>query len=153
MGFVSAVAADADGNPCTGHLDYALAFGTSHTGRVLRQLIYEGFCEDEQGRQAVDGVLTNIGGPLRTEAELRFGQPSFIGADSPSFAFPFTDATQMDPLTGETDGLLARLDSRALPPKIMLINTPSEHVNLDVGLIHLSTDGQGDAVVPDNVCI
>ncbi|HEU0166944.1 MAG TPA: hypothetical protein VFS62_04145, partial [Chloroflexota bacterium] len=64
------------GNPCAGSLDWAIAFGTSQTGRLLRHVLYEGFVEDEDGRLAIDGILANVAGPLRTEANVRFGQPS-----------------------------------------------------------------------------
>ncbi|MBV8083896.1 MAG: hypothetical protein JO247_03680 [Chloroflexi bacterium] len=141
------------GNPCAGSLDWALAFGTSQTGRLLRHVLYEGFVEDEEGRLAVDGVLANVAGPLRTEANVRFGQPSFIGADSPGFGFPFTDATQTDPLTGQTDGLLAKLAARGKRPKVIYTNTSAEYANLTMALIHLTADQRADAEVPDNVRI
>jgi hypothetical protein len=105
---------------------------------------------DESRRQVLDGVLTLIAGPLRTEANWRFGQPSFIGADSPGFAFPFTDAVQTDPVSGSTDGLMSADGPR---PKVMHVNTSAEYVNLDVALIHMTTDGQADAEVPENVRI
>jgi hypothetical protein len=134
--------------------DYALAIGASQTGRLLRHLLYGGFCVDEVGRLVLDGALVLIAGPLRTEANWRFGQPSFIGADSPGFAFPFTDAVQTDPATGVSDGLLKRLQDRGGPqPKVMHINTSAEYVNLDVALIHISADGLSDAEVPSNVRI
>lgn len=68
-------------NPCAGSIDFALAVGDSQTG-LLRHMLYAGFCVDEADRLVLDGVLALIAG-LRTEANWRFGQPSFIGADSP----------------------------------------------------------------------
>ena len=45
------------------HGEYAYAYGSSQTGRYLRQLIYEGFTVDEQGeRKALDGIFVNTGG-------------------------------------------------------------------------------------------
>ena len=143
-------ASEADGNPCAGTLDFALAFGGSQTGRLLRHLLYLGAYRDASGRLVLDGVLTHTAGPLRTEANWRFGQPSFIGSDSPGFALPFTDATQTDPVTGVTDGLLHSDGAR---PKVMHVNTSAEYVNLDVALIHMTTDGRADADVPDDVRI
>jgi hypothetical protein len=147
-------ASSGDGNPCAGMLDFALAFGGSQTGRLLRHLLYLGMYADEDRRLVLDGVLAHIAGPLRTEANWRFGQPSFIGSDSPGFAFPFSDVTQTDPLSGATDGLLrANDDSSTMQPKVMHVNTSAEYVNLDLALIHMTADQRADVQVPDNVRI
>src|SRR5262249_34073219 len=132
----------------------ALAIGGSQTGRLLRHVLYAGFCVDEADRLVLDGVLTLIAGPLRTEANWRFGQTSFIGSDSPGFAFPFADGVQTDPVSGVADGRLKRLqDPSTTQPKVTHINTAAEYITLDVALIHLSADGKSDAAVPDNVRI
>ena len=81
-------------------------------------------------RLVLDGVMTLIAGPMRTEANWRFGQPSFIGSDSPGFAFPFTDAPQTGPPSGVTDGLL-RNGVRGHSRKVMHVNTSAEYANLD----------------------
>ena len=49
-----------------------------------------------------------------TEANWRFGQPSAQGPKSA--VFPFSDATQVDPVSGQTDGLLRRALQRGLTP-------------------------------------
>jgi hypothetical protein len=140
--------------PGGGYLEYALAFGGSQTGRLMRHLLYLGLDVDEAGRAVFDGILTLIAGPTRTEGNWRFGQPSFIGSDSPGFGFPFTDATQTDPHSGRRDGLLARQAARdGRRPKVMHANTSAEYVNLANALIHLQADGQADAEVPDDVRI
>jgi Alpha/beta hydrolase domain len=141
------------GNPCAASIDHAVAFGGSQTGRLLRHMLHQGFCVDEEGRLVLDGVLTLIAGPLLTEANWRFGQPSFIGSDSPGFAFPFTDAAQTDPVTNQTDGLLHKLSMRGTLPKVMHLNTSAEYANLDAALIHLAADGQSDVAIPENVRI
>jgi hypothetical protein len=140
-------------NPCAGQLDHALAFGASQTGRFLRQMLHQGFCEDEQGRLVLDGILSLIGGPIRGEANLRFGQPAISSTNSPGFQFPFTDVTQTDPVTGQTDGLQRILKTHGLAPKVMYINSSAEYTNQNAALIHLSADGSADALVPDNVRI
>jgi hypothetical protein len=145
-------ASDAVDNPCAGTLDFALAFGGSQTGRLLRHLLYLGMYADEHGRLVLDGVLTHIAGPLRTEANWRFGQPSFIGSDSPGFAFPFTDAPQTEPSTGATDALL-RANGPQPRPKVMHVNTSAEYINLDLALIHTTADQRADVELPDNVRI
>ncbi len=141
------------GNPCAQQLDHALAFGASQTGRFLRQMLYEGFCVDEQGRLVLDGMLALIGGPIRGEANLRFGQPAISSTNSPGFQFPFTDVIQTDPVTGQTDGLQRFVGERGLRPKLMYINSSAEYTNQNAALIHVSGDGSTDAPVPDNVRI
>ena len=42
-------------NPCAGDIEYAYAFGSSQSGRFLRQYIHTGLNEDEGGRMALDG--------------------------------------------------------------------------------------------------
>jgi hypothetical protein len=151
--FLRFAPADA-GNLCADSIDFALAIGGSQTGRLLRHMLYLGMGVDEADRLVLDGVLTLIAGPMRTEANWRFGQPSFIGPDSPGFAFPFTDGIRTDPASGVTDGLLRALQERGgRQPKVMHVNTSAEYVNLDVALIHLAADGQADAEIPDNVRI
>ena len=142
------------GNPCAGGLDYALAFGGSQTGRLMRHMLYAGFCTDEDERPVFDGVFTLIAGPIRTETNWRFGQPSFIGSDSPGFAFPFTDVVQTDPHSNTTDGLLMKLQQQGGSiPRVMHVNTSAEYCNLAAALIHLTADGTADAEIPDNVRI
>ena len=143
------------GNPCAGQLDFALAMGGSQTGRLLRQLIYLGCCEDEQGRLAIDGVLAIAAGARMTEANWRFGQP---GAQGPrSAVFPFTDIDQTDPSTGAYDGLLHRATARGRVPKVIHVNTSSEYCSsaaichISAALSHLSSDGAHDVDLPDNV--
>ncbi|MGH2519594.1 MAG: alpha/beta hydrolase domain-containing protein, partial [Chloroflexota bacterium] len=139
------------GNPCAGQLDYAIAFGASQTGRFLRQLLYLGFCEDEAGRLAIDGVLPHIAGSRLIESNWRFGQPSYNAADSLSCTFPYTDADQTDPLTGRTDGLLHRARERGMLPKVMHVNSSCEYWASQAALVHTAMDGSADAAIPSNV--
>jgi hypothetical protein len=137
-----------------GHFDFALAMGASQTGRLLRQMVYGGFCEDEQGRLVIDGVLSIAAGARMTEANWRFGQPSAQGPKSG--VFPFTDATQTDH-SGNTDGLLKKAMHRGKVPKVMHLNTSSEYCSsaaishISAALSHLTVDGQADVEIPPSV--
>ena len=139
-------------NPCAGQLDFALAIGGSQTGRLLRQLVYLGSCEDEQGRRAIDGVLAIAAGARMTEANWRFGQPSTQGPTSA--VFPFTDVDQTNPSTGAPDGLLHRATARGRVPKVIHVNTSSEYCSsaavghVSAALSHLTPDGAHDADLP-----
>ncbi len=102
----------AEGNPAPG-LRQAIGWGVSQTGRFLRHFVYQGFNEDEQGRIVFDGVFDQVGGAGRGCFNHRFGQQSrdqlqHFNIQYPVDMFPFTDEDQTDPVTGVTDGLLAR---------------------------------------------
>jgi hypothetical protein len=148
-------ASAAAGNPCAAQIEFALAMGGSQTGRFLRQMLYLGLCEDEQGRLVLDGLLAIAAGARLTEANRRFGQPSAQGPMSA--VFPFTDAVQTDPLSGQRDGLLRRAREHGNVPRIMHINTSSEYcssaaiTHVSAALSHLSADGTADAELPPEV--
>jgi len=44
------------------HGKYVYTFGSSQVGRWQRQMMYEGFTVDEQGRRAVDALFIQTGG-------------------------------------------------------------------------------------------
>ncbi len=140
-----------------GQIDFALAMGASQTGRFLRQMLYHGFCEDERGQLVVDGILAIAAGARMTEANWRFGQPSAQGPKSA--VFPFTDASQVDPVSGQTDGLLRRALERGKVPRVIHLNTSSEYcssaaiMHISAAISHLTADGQADVDVPANVRI
>ena len=65
-----------NGNPCAGDIRRAYAFGTSQSGRYLRQFLYLGLNGDEEERMVFDGVLVDIAGEKRGgDFNQRFGQP------------------------------------------------------------------------------
>jgi len=134
------------------HMKRALAFGTSQSGRFLRQYLYDGFNTDEKGRKVFDGVWANVGGAGRGSFNLRGAQPSRDGHPTfnffyPSDLFPFTDLTLTDPETGVSDGILARVKSA---PKIFYTNGSYEYWGRNAALIHVTPDGKKDAeLAPD----
>jgi len=108
----------------------AMGFGVSQSGRFLREFLYLGFNEDEQGRRVLDGLMPHVGGTRRMSTNVRFGQPGRNARhlQDPAWQadlFPFTYAALNDPLTGRTDGLLARCSLTATCPLVM--QTDSEH--------------------------
>jgi len=60
-------------NPTPG-LRYAMGWGVSQSGRLLRHFLYQGFNADEQGRIVFDGVFDQVGGAGRGSFNHRFGQ-------------------------------------------------------------------------------
>jgi len=141
----------------TDALEFAIAFGASQTGRLLRQFVHLGLCEDEDGHLVVDGVLSVAAGARTADANRRLGQPSSQDPTPP--VFPFTDALQTDPNSGQTDGLLRRALERGKVPRVIHLNTSSEYcsssayVHASAAMSHLTADGRADVDVPDNVRI
>lgn len=141
----------AEGNPCAGGLERAYVFGVSQSGRFLRHLLYLGLDEDEAGRFVWDAVVPHVAGARRGEFNCRFGQPSLNALHAVGGLFPFTDGEQDDPLTGQRDGLLRRLASRATPPRIFTINTAAEYWRGDGSLVHTDVAGTRDVTPPPYV--
>jgi hypothetical protein len=139
------------GNPCADDIEYAYAFGSSQSGRFLRQMIHLGLNEDEEGRLALDGIIAHVGGGMRGEFNLRFGQPSKDVCFIIPELFPFTDTEQVDPVTGNVDSLLTRLDERGKIPKIMFTNTSAEYWRGDAALIHTDLETMTDAPESESV--
>jgi hypothetical protein len=125
-------------------VERALAFGASQTGRTVKTLVYN-FNGDEQGRQVFDGVHAHISGASLNSQNEAFGRPGLKGDDR----FPFTYATQFDPVSRRTDGWLMRCQAERNCPKI--IHTDSENeVWTAGGLLYTDTRGR-DAAFPPNV--
>ena len=133
------------GNPAAGRLDHAYAFGRSQSGRFLRNMLHAGVNEDESGRMALDGVIAHVAGAMRGEFNLRFGQPSKDICFVMPELFPFTDTPQVDPVTGRSGGLLARLDESGMAPRTMFVNTSAEYWRGDAALIHTDLETMTDA--------
>ena len=130
---------------------YAYTYGASQTGRSQRQLVYEGFTTDEQGRQAIDAVFVNVGGASLGSFNERFAVPNELGAFYHT-KFPIRYEMRTDPVTGKRDGLGARVPA-GLEPKMFLVDSGSEHWGQGrvATLLHTTIDGLEDLSDPPNV--
>jgi hypothetical protein len=142
----------AQGNPMPG-ITHAIGWGVSQTGRFLRHFVYEGFNEDEHGARVFDGLIDQVGGAGRGSFNHRFGQQSrdqlqHFNILYPVDMFPFTDALQLDPDTGITDGLLARASRSNTVPKFFHVLTDSEYFNRAGSLVHTDVGGTRDVPPP-----
>ena len=141
------------GNPSAGQIDHAYSFGVSQSGRFLRTFLYLDLNQDEEGREAFDGIIPHVPGGMRGEFNQRFGQPS---KDLPSVLaqlFPFTPGESIDTETEERGALLRRLRERGASLKVFFSNTAAEYWRGDASLIHTDPDGGEDADIGDNVRI
>jgi hypothetical protein len=130
---------------------YAYAFGSSQSGRFLRDFLYHGFNSDERNRQAFDAVMANIAGASRTDLNTRGATPT-AQAQFTATSFPFADAVQHDPVSGAEEGALDNARARQNQPKIFYTNTGVEYWGgaRSAALIHTAVDGSKDLSLPDN---
>jgi hypothetical protein len=130
---------------------YAYAFGSSQSGRFLRNFLYDGFNTDEKNRQVFDAVIANIAGAARLDVNERFATPTALGQYTAT-SFPFADIKLQDPVTGVSEGALDNPRAREHQPKIFYTNTGVEYWGggRSAALIHTSPDGTKDLTLPDN---
>lgn len=133
-----------------------LSEGISQNGRFLRHFLYQGFNADEEGRIALDGVLSHVAGAGRGSFNHRFAQPSRDAQPTssvffPTDIFPFTDEPEVDLGAHEKSGLLDHARSENALPKIFLSYTSYEYWGRAASLIHTTPDGKRDAAIGPNV--
>jgi hypothetical protein len=129
----------------------AIAFGSSQSGRFLRNFLYLGFNADEQGRIVFDGVMAHIAGAARIDLNRRGSTPTALGQFTAT-SFPFADAALRDPTTGVEEGALANARAKGFEPKIFYTNTGVEYWGggRAAALVHTTPDGAQDLALPDN---
>ncbi len=122
--------ADGSGNPnplAGRNLDRYLAEGVSQSGRFLRDFLYQGFNADESVRRVFDGAMPIIPGSRKTWVNFAFAQPGRWSKQheehlQPGDQFPFAYGTITDPLTGRTDGVLAKCRASNTCPKVIHVD-------------------------------
>ena len=129
---------------------YTFAFGSSQTGRWLRDFLYEGFNTDERNRQVFDAVMPHKAGAGAVMLDQRWSTPTSLLMESATH-FPFSDQRQRDPVTGIQEGLLENPRAAEHQPKIFYTYTDTEYWERSVALTHTTPDGSKDIMPPDNV--
>jgi hypothetical protein len=135
---------------------WAIAFGSSQAGRFLKDLLYQGFNQDENKRIVFDGLMPHISGSRRIFVNAEFAMPgrfptALEGHYYPGDEFPFTYETMTDPITKKTDGLLARCRSQQACPKIMHWDSGTEAYQGRNSLVITDPMGKTEVSVPANV--
>ncbi len=129
----------------------AYAWGRSQSGRFLRDLVYQGFNEDERGRPVFDAIAPHASGGGRMFLNYEFARPvtscqQHTNQLEPEL-FPFAYNIMEDPQTRREDGILKR---PATDPLVIHTQTSTEYWQKRGSLAH--TDGRGnDVSLPDGV--
>ncbi len=133
-----------DGKPV---LKVAVSTGTSQSGGMQRDFIYQGFNRDTSGRKVFDGMNPIVGGGRKRFVNARFAQPGRTTRQHedrlyPMDDFPFTYATTTDSLTGKTDGLFARCAQSNTCPHVIQVDTDTESYSGHASLVRTDTEGR-----------
>jgi hypothetical protein len=130
---------------------YAYAFGSSQSGRFLREFLYEGCNSDEHGRQVFDAVWAHIAGAARISLNARFATPTSLTMYTIT-TFPFANGSANDPISARNEGLLENDRARTNQPKTFFTNTAVEYWGggRSAALIHTTPDGKADLSLPGN---
>ncbi|HEV7390097.1 MAG TPA: alpha/beta hydrolase domain-containing protein, partial [Burkholderiales bacterium] len=139
-------------NPAGPKIIRALAFGSSQSGRFLRDFVRDGFNQDVASRKVFDGVMAHTAGVGGVFLNEPFAQPNRTSTQHedhtfPENAFPFSTARMSDPLTGKT-GALFRNDG--YDPLWMETNTSTEYWQKGASLLVTDPLGTHDVELPRN---
>jgi hypothetical protein len=140
-----------DGKPV---LNAAVSTGSSQSGRVQRDFVYQGFNQDVAGRKVFEGMHPIVAGARKTFVNFRFGQAGRFTRQHedhmfPMDEFPFTYATTTDSMTGKTDGLFKTCSASNTCPKMIQLDTDSESYQGHGSLVLTDTKGRDIALPPD----
>lgn len=141
-----------DGHPTVSR---AIALGISQSGRVLRDALYYGMNQDEQGRIVFEGMMPIIPGARRSFTNARFAQPGRNPGPQfdrlyPVLQFPFTYPVLDDAVSGRHDGILLRCSLSNTCPKIIQADSEFEFWGSQASLV--TTDTAGHPIeMPPNV--
>jgi hypothetical protein len=129
----------------------AYMYGASQTGRLIRQMVHEGFTIDESGRKAFDAAFIQTGAVGFGSFNERFAQPNELGPFTQT-KFPFLYRTTIDPITGREDGLGKAIPA-GLEPKLFLVDSSSEYWDRGrvAAMRHTAMDGSEDLEDAPNV--
>ncbi|MGH8640577.1 MAG: alpha/beta hydrolase domain-containing protein [Burkholderiales bacterium] len=137
-------------NPARPGIRHALAFGSSQSGRYLRDHVALGFNQDEAKRKVFDGVMAHTAGAGGVFLNYEFGQPARTRTQHedhhfPEIAFPFSTARMEDPVTGKTGGLLR---NDGFDPLWFETNTSTEYWQKGASLLVTDPLGARDVAHP-----
>ena len=115
-----------------------IGFGYSQSGRFLRELVRDGFNQDERGRAAFDGLFIASAGAGGGSFNHRFAVPGHAGNSVLSILRP----VDLPPFTDE--GLLAKATAASLVPRIFYTFSSTEYWARAGSLTHTNEEGTSD---------
>jgi hypothetical protein len=132
-------------NPVAG-VDTTLCQGISSSGMYLRDFLYQGFNEDEQGRRVCDGAHVHVAGVQKLYLNYRFAQPNPFTQQHreryvPDTNFPHQYGVRGNPKTRVPDGILKRPSS---DPKLIHSDTSNEYWQFRASLTGTTEGGRLD---------
>lgn len=135
---------------------WAIGFGSSQSGRFLKDMLHQGFNQDESGKIVFDGVIPHISASRRTFTNFEFAMPGRFstaveGHYTPGDEFPFTYETLTDPISKKRDGWLMRCRQQNSCPKIMHWDSGTEPWQGRNWLVVTDPSTKKDVPIPDNV--
>lgn len=145
-------------NPIAGHAKFAFSYGLSQSGRMSREFVYLGLNEDESypGQRVFDG-MSILGAATRPFMNFRFAQPARApdfrheALYYPNSSFPHAFQDELDPLTGQIDGIFHLCAKTKSCPKVVTTAGAPDYWQLRNSLITTTPDGARDAIIPDHV--
>jgi hypothetical protein len=136
-------------NPLAGHVDKIYGTGTSMSGRVIREYVYEGWNQDAEGRRVFDAMHAHTGSG-RIFHNTRFAQVGRYPRQHeehqwPAEYYPFTFDAIPDPFSDRIDGLWKR---PATDPLIIQTHTEGDYWVRHVSLNHTDCRDGKDVELP-----
>jgi hypothetical protein len=119
-------------------IKWAIGFGVSQSGRLLREFLYDGFNQSEARQQVFDGIWAHVGGAGRGSFNQRFAQPSRDGQPFVNVFYP-VDVPPFDERR-----LTERAKDAHVLPKLFLSHGSYEYWGRCASLIHTTADGRAD---------
>jgi hypothetical protein len=143
------------GNPLAGHVQLVYSYSISQPSRTLNDMQYLGFMQGEDGRRALDGILSHTGGGSGDQINYRFGQTGRTERNRqnhlyPEGIFPFAHPVLTDHLSGKTGGRSERCMATNTCPMRFEVNSSNEYWVKAGSLLHTDTHGR-DLKDPDHV--
>ena len=132
-------------NPVAG-VETALCLGISSSGMYLRDFLYQGFNEDNQGKRVCDGMHIHIAGVQKLFLNYRFAQPNPFTQQHreryvPDTNFPHQYGVRGNPKTNVPDGILKRPST---DPKLIHTDTSNEYWQFRASLTGTTEGGRLD---------
>jgi hypothetical protein len=142
-------------NPVMG-VEAVICHGISISGQYLRDFIYQGFNEDEQGRRVCDGVFIHAAGAHKATLNYRFARDpnatpflgQHAGRNNPDLTFPMAYDVRLDPISGRVDGILKRPTT---DPRVFHTDTSTEYWQRRSSLTDTDESGTADLLQSRNI--